>query len=254
MEQFTQASSNDLPKSSKDITNAPHTYTVIEKIKQDELINSNHNLESITDDAWSDALKAAKQINAPQATKLMQGYKTTQQFMLLLSGTVRVYKPSKNGREITLYRVNPGDLCVLSLNSLYQNQDYGIAADAETDIYALGISAQSFRTVFNTSEKFRDFVLSTLNSRLCELMCLVQDTTFVNLDVRLANLLITLCNTQNSIHIEITHQDLARELGTTREMISRILKDFEQKNFIKLSRGYINILSHEGLLLLKAEM
>lgn len=254
MTQFDQVPFDDVEKSAQNINELSRTFSVIEKLKQDALINSYPDLASISDDVWAEALKTATQIKVPQSTKLMQGHKTTQQFMLLLSGTVRVYKPSKNGREITLYRVQPGDICVLSLNSLYQNRDYGISADAETDIYALGISAKSFRAVFNTSEKFRDFVLSTLNSRLCELMCLIQDTTFETLDVRLSNLLINLCKTQNSIYIEITHQDLARELGTTREMISRILKEFEQKSYIKLSRGYINILSHEGLLLLKSEV
>lgn len=245
MEQPNQTSSDNLTNSSHN--NVPETNSIIERIKQNALINSYPDLASITDDVWSEALKSATQIKVSRTTNLISSYKTTQQFMLLLSGTVRIYKPSKNGREITLYRIQPGDLCVLSLNSLYQNKDYGIAADAETDIYALGISAQSFRSVFNQSEKFRDFVLSTLSSRLCELMCLIQDTTFETLDIRLSSLLMNLSTTQNSTNIEITHQDLSRELGTTREMVSRILKNFEQKNYIKLCRGFINILSFEGL-------
>lgn len=221
--------------------------TVLIRIENEVLVNTYPDLASIEDSSWIRAIRSAQQIRVPQGTSLLRGYAQMQQFMLLLQGTVRVFYPSKCGREITLYRVHPGDLCILSLNSLYQNKDYGVCAETDTDIYALGISAQDFQLVIRESEKFRDFVLSTLNGRLCELMCLVQDTVFENLDVRLACLIGKLIRKQNSILIKITHQALAYDLGTTREMVSRILKDFEQQELIKLSRGHIEVLSVEGL-------
>jgi len=221
--------------------------SVLQMIEREILVNSYPELANIDDVAWANAIRTSRQIKVPRGTTLMRGNAPMQQFMLLLAGSIRVYNPSKSGREITLYRVNPGDLCILSLNSLYQNRNYGVFAEAETDIYALGISAQDFQSVLNESEKFRNFVLSTLNSRLCDLMCLIQDTVFENLDLRLACLIDRLSKQENSLRVEITHQSLARELGTTREMVSRILKEFEQLKIIKLSRGYMDILSAEGL-------
>ena len=221
--------------------------SVLQMIERAVLVNSYPELANIDDVAWATAIRTARQIKAPRGTTLMRGNAPMQQFMLLLTGTIRVYTPSKSGREITLYRVNPGDLCILSLNSLYQNRNYGVFAEAETDIYALGISAQDFQSVLNESEEFRNFVLSALNARLCDLMCLIQDTAFENLDLRLARLIDRLSKQGESLRVDITHQALARELGSTREMISRILKEFEQRKIIKLSRGFIDILSAESL-------
>ncbi len=221
----------------------------LQLLERELLVNSYPEWANIDDIAWTNAIRASRQIKASRGTTLMRGSAPMQQIMLLLSGSIRVYNPSKSGREITLYRVSPGDLCILSLNSFYQNKGDGVfaEAEAETDINALGINSQDFQIVLRESEKFRNIVLSTLNSHLCDLMCLIQETAFENLDIRLANLIAQLAKQGKTVRIDITHQALARELGTTREMISRILKEFEQRKIIKLSRGFMDILSPEGL-------
>jgi len=209
------------------------------------LLSVYETLSLIDDPVWLEAIDTARELKAPKNTTLMNGNLSDGQFMLILAGTVRIYKPASDGREITLYRVRPGDLCILSLNSLYQNIKYNVIAKSETDIYALSISQKNFSEVINKSKNFRDFVLSTLNKRLCDLMCLVQDTAFENLSARMETAIKNVFIQAKNKRLYITHQHLAHELGTTREVISRILKDFEKKNIISLHRGYIEIINIE---------
>lgn len=205
-------------------------------------------LARIRDKAWLTAIQNAVHHRFSARTILLRGDVPVSQFLLMIEGSVRVYYPAHDGREITLYRVQPGDLCILSLNSLYQNRYFDVVAQASTDVYALAISAADFRAALAASEAFRTYVLSTLSGRLCELMCLVQDTAFQTLNVRLACLLGRLFERAKTGTIQVTHQQLAQEIGTTREVVSRILKEFEQQECIRLARGQIVLNDGSGLL------
>ena len=205
-------------------------------------------LARIRDKAWLTAIQNAVHHRFSARTILLRGDVPVSQFLLMIEGSVRVYYPAHDGREITLYRVQPGDLCILSLNSLYQNRYFDVVAQASTDVYALAISAADYRAALAASEAFRTYVLSTLSGRLCELMCLVQDTAFQTLNVRLACLLGRLFERAKTGTIQVTHQQLAQEIGTTREVVSRILKEFEQQECIRLARGQIVLNDGSGLL------
>jgi CRP/FNR family transcriptional regulator len=174
---------------------------------------------------------------------IYDGQTRCNQFVLLLSGTVRVYHVAPDGREMTMYRIEPGDLCVLSLTSLMNNIHYNVIAKSDTDIKALGISKEDFNQSLAESEKFRNFVISTLSGRLCDLMFLIQDTAFQTIQVRLACLLVKMFAMANTSTVATTHQNLAHEIGTSREVISRILKEFEHDNCIRITRGHIELLS-----------
>jgi len=143
--------------------------------------------------------------------------------------------------------VEAGGLCALSLNSMLQNFTFNAIAETESDVTALVISEDEFKATMNGSETFRNYVLSSLTERLCETMYLLQDTAFNHLNMRLACMLGGLFERNQGALLKITHQDLAHELGTTREVISRILKEFEKQNCVKLSRGRIELASAEGL-------
>ncbi len=212
----------------------------------DVLLSSYPALARISDPAWVRAVQNAAHHRIPAGAQMLPP--AGNEFILVLEGVVRVYYPAQDGREITLYRMHAGDLCVLSLNSLLQKRDFHVMVQTSTDIYALGISAADFWAALGSSEAFRTYVLSELNGRLCEMMCLVQDTAFQNLNVRLACLLGRLFERAKSTTIHVTHQALAQELGTTREVVSRILKEFEQQDCIRLSRGQIVLNSESGLL------
>ncbi len=204
-------------------------------------------LSKIDDPVWDQVISDARVMNIPRNTEIYNVSSRCENFVLLLEGSVRVYYPAPDGREITMYRITPGDLCVLSLTSMLNNRNYTVVAKTESDVTAMAITETQFREVMDQSEKFRDYVMTTLSERLCDLICLVQDTVFQNLHVRIACVLDKMFRRTNSVHINTTHQSLAHEIGTTREVISRILKEFEKENYIKISRGTIEITSYDDI-------
>ncbi|RDH84739.1 MAG: Crp/Fnr family transcriptional regulator [endosymbiont of Galathealinum brachiosum] len=215
--------------------------------RQNELKQAYPFLGDVNDPAWVETINNAKKLNVKPHTTMFHGSSACNKFMLILKGTIRIYQIADDGREITLYRVEAGGLCVLSLNSMLQKHAYNAVAKTETDVTALVLSADDFNGAMNGIEKFRNYVLTSLTDRLCETMYLVQDTAFNHLNMRLACMLGGLFERNKGAALKITHQDLAHELGTTREVVSRILKEFEKENCVKLSRGRINLASTEGL-------
>ncbi len=180
-------------------------------------------------------------------TILFQESDPCRNFMWLTEGTVRIYKHSEEGRELTLYRVNPGELCLLSINSLLSDRPYPAAARAETPVRGLAISGLDFQRCIDESAGFRRYVLGTLSERINHMMTLVTDVAFRRLDLRLACLLGHLFERSSGEPLRCTHAQLARELGTTREVISRILKEFEHQGCVRLERGRIHLESEQGL-------
>jgi len=204
-------------------------------------------LDKINDQTWLTAIGRAKAMQAPAQTILFSGNEPCNNFILILEGTIRIYQTAPDGREMTLYRINAGDICVLSLNSMLQKQSFNAVAETDTPVSCLVMSANDFHSAMNGSETFRNFVISTLTERLCEAMHLIQNTAFNHLNMRLACMLGSLFERNQGGVLHITHQELAHELGTTREVVSRILKEFEKNDCVKLSRGKIELASAEGL-------
>lgn len=168
-------------------------------------------------------------------------------FIWLTSGSVRVYKHSPDGREVTLYRVEPGDLCVLSLNSLLGNRPYPAEAKTEGSISGIMLNSKKFMYGVHHSDTFRTYVLRIMTDRINDMMTLVSEIAFQRLDLRLACMLGQRFERTGGESLQITHAELARELGTTREVVSRILKEFEHQQCIRLSRGNIHLVSQQGL-------
>lgn len=168
-------------------------------------------------------------------------------FIWLLDGSVRLYKHSIDGREVTLYRVRAGELCILSLNNLLHGRAYTAEACSELPVTGLLFSGLDFHAAFDTSQGFRRYVLEVLASRLDEVMNLVADIVFRRLDLRLACLLGQMFERSRGEPLDVTHDALAREVGTSREVISRILKEFEHQKCVRLARGRIYLVSAQGL-------
>ena len=215
--------------------------------RRKDLISSYPILGKIDNPEWLKTIDRAKSMEASPNTIMFSGSTPCNNFMLILKGVIRIYQTAADGREITLYRVEAGDLCILSLNSMLQNRAFNAIAETDTDVTALVLSAEDFHHSMNVSETFRNYVLTTLTERLCETMYMIQDTAFNHLNMRLACMLGSLFERNQGPVLRITHQDLAHELGTTREVISRILKEFERQNCVHLSRGQIELASAEGL-------
>lgn len=199
------------------------------------------------DDNCRKLLLQARAVSFNTGTILFRESDLCLDFMWLLDGTVRLYKYSQDGREVTLYRVCAGELCILSLNNLLHGRPYMAEARCEEPVSGLLISGSEFQMAIDTSSGFRSYVLGTLVNRLDEVMRLVADVVFRRLDLRLACLLGQMFERTQGEPLEVTHDALAREVGTSREVASRILKEFEHQQCIRLSRGRIHLVSAQGL-------
>lgn len=199
------------------------------------------------DDEYRSLLVRARTVNFSSGTVLFRESDPCNDFMWLLEGAVRLYKHSPDGREVTLYRVNAGELCILSLNNLLHGRQHAAAARCEEPVSGLLFTGSDFLAAFDASAGFRRYVLSVLVNRLEEMMRLVGDVVFRRLDLRLACLLGQMFERSHGAALEVTHDALAREVGTTREVVSRILKEFEHQQCIRLTRGRITLVSAKGL-------
>jgi CRP/FNR family transcriptional regulator len=158
-------------------------------------------------------------------------------YLLVLSGSVRVQMVSQSGREIVLYRVAEGEACLLTTAYLLAGRPYAAEGVAETEIEAVAIPAERFDRLIAASAPFRRFVFAAYGSRLTDMMMLVEEVAFRRLDIRLAGLL--LARADGAGQIGATHQALAAELGSAREVVSRQLKEFERAGMVTLGRGRI---------------
>lgn len=188
---------------------------------------------------WLAILDNAQIMNVPAKTVLASAGSACNNFMLLLDGSVRIYQNTEDGREMTLYRIAPGDICLMSLNSLIHDRPFRANASAETDINLILLRAEDFHEAMRVSDAFRQLILSSLVDTVCTIVQNFYVTAFEPLDMRLACLLGRLFERNGSDVLDITHQALAQELGTTREVISRLLKKLEQQECIVLRRGKI---------------
>lgn len=164
---------------------------------------------------------------------------------LLLSGVVRVYQISDTGREITLYRVNNGESCVLTANAILNHTSFPAIATVEQDAEAVMITANDFLALMRRHETWQRFVFHLMSQRMMQLMSLVDEVVFSRMDTRVAAHLLKLGRQSNPM--QITHHDIAVELGSSREVISRLLEDFASRKLIRLSRGVCEIIDFNGL-------
>jgi CRP/FNR family transcriptional regulator len=165
---------------------------------------------------------------------------------LVLSGTVRVYKVGESGREITLYRIEENESCILTASCILGQTDFPAIAMVETPVQAILIPAPILRQWVEQYEVWRDYIFSLLSKRLSMVIATVEEVAFRRVDVRIAEFLASLA--EEKTEVNITHQEIAFELGTAREVVSRILKDFERENILSLARGSITFHNKPALL------
>ncbi|MBK6794045.1 MAG: Crp/Fnr family transcriptional regulator [Anaerolineales bacterium] len=164
---------------------------------------------------------------------------------LLISGVVRVYKVGETGREITLYRFGNGSSCILTANAILSRNTFPAIATVEQNAEAVMIPADVFRDWVKRYDLWRDFVFDLLSQRLYTVMAVVDEVVFQRMDRRVATLLLKRGRISNPIRI--THQEIASELGSSREVISRLLEDFIHESSIQAGRGSIEIMDFELL-------
>ncbi|MFN0303234.1 MAG: Crp/Fnr family transcriptional regulator [Burkholderiales bacterium] len=175
-------------------------------------------------------------------TVLFDAHQPCGGFPLVLEGSIRVAKSAPNGREIVLYRVEPGESCILSGSCLMGETPYSASAVAETDVTLVSIPPVLFQDLMVNDEPFRRYVFGMVGARLAEVMELVEEVAFRRLDARLAQLLI-----HRGPVIHATHQRIAEELGSVREIASRLLRSFEVRGWVKLDRERVTVLDPKSL-------
>lgn len=209
-------------------------------------------LREIDDAAWQQAAIQAQVMDVPKGTTLFRDGDLCQGYVFVIDGAVRVQKIDAQGREIVLYRVEEGQTCMLTTSCLAGNQAYPAEGMAETDVKLAMLPAAVFDTAVADSNAFRRFVLASIGTRIGDLMMLVEDVAFGRMDLRLARLLLRRSEGNGSV-LRCTHQELAVELGTAREVVSRLLKEFERKGWLALRRGAIEVVNRQALAALKED-
>jgi CRP/FNR family transcriptional regulator len=175
----------------------------------------------------------------PEATQIYIEGDNCQGIAFVLSGEIRIYKIGETGREITLYEIGPGETCILNASCILSGSTYPANAIVASDASILLVPSADFHELVTTHEKMRVFVFSLLSRRLATVMELVEEVAFGRMDQRLLDYLI---EKSEGGRLETTHQIIANDLGTSREVVSRLLKDFERKQQVRLSRNLITLL------------
>lgn len=166
-------------------------------------------------------------------------------YLVVLAGRVKVFNRAENGREILLYRLSAGDSCVLTTSCLFGNRNYPAEGKTESDVTALTIPVAQFNLALQESAVFREQVFSAFSEHMTELITLVEEVAFGRLDARLARYLLKQSDT--NLTLVSTHQNIATELGSAREVISRLLKELESQDMITITRGKISIQNPDAL-------
>lgn len=180
-------------------------------------------------------------IERPAGTVLFEEGSACGGLLLLEAGLVRVSRTSQEGRELQLYRVEPGETCVLTVGCLLGGSAYPARGVAETDVRGIFLPAGLFEPLAAESAPFRAFVFRAFGDRLAALVDLAAAVSFEALDRRLARALLERVRTSGRIVVEVTHAELAAELASAREHVSRLLGGFADAGVLELGRGRVTV-------------
>ncbi len=180
----------------------------------------------------------AKEVQMPKGMELFMQGDTCPEILFLTEGNVRVYRLHESGQEITLYFLEPGEQCNVNLNSAFTQTPAVGTAVTESEISGYLLPAEIVRQIYTEEAPYQQFVFELFARRLESMAGLVEDVRFKKLDHRLLDWL----HEQPKKEIIITHEKLASHLGTSREVISRLLKEFEHNGIVVLHRGRIELL------------
>jgi len=183
-------------------------------------------------------LSNARRQSIPPGVHVYTEGDSCQMFLFLLSGEIRIYKTGATGREITLYDIGAGETCIVNASCILSGAPAPANAITQTDCDALLLPATMFRDLTSRYEVVREYVFRVLAGNLANVMSLVEEVAFGRVDERLMDYLV---EKSEDGELHTTHQKLANDIGTSREVVSRVLKDFERKGRLTLSRNHIRL-------------
>jgi len=194
--------------------------------------------EELSNEAQTLLLSHAKAVKMPKGMELFAQGDQCKEILFLVDGSVRVYRLHESGQEITLYFLENGEQCNVNLNSAFTNTPAIGTAVCESEVEGYLLPADVVKTIYAAEAPYQQFVFTLFARRLEGMAGLIEDVRFKKLDHRLLDWL----HEQESFEINITHEKLASHLGTSREVISRLLKEFEHNGIVQLHRGRIDVL------------
>ncbi len=202
-------------------------------------------LKNATNDKGEHITEFSQQVVLPAGTTLFRKGEQCQNYMLVISGSIKVFSYGENGKAIVLYHLIAGNSCILTTSCLLSSDDYPAEGVTESDVIALVIPRDIFNHFIAQSTPFRELVFNTYGEKISSLIALVNNISFSRLERRIAKFLID--NSPSKLPLTITHQNIADELGSAREVVSRQLKEFEKKGWVKLNRGKVEIINYSSL-------
>lgn len=167
--------------------------------------------------------------------------------LIIKNGTLRTYILSDEGREVTLYRLESGDICILSASCILQSITFDVHVDAETDCDIIQINSNIFSKLTSENIYAENFTYQLTTERFSDVMWAMQQILFTSFDKRLATFLIDEASKTSSDTIKMTHEQIAKYMGSAREVVSRMLKYFVNEGCVSLSRGGIQIIDKKKL-------
>lgn len=186
-----------------------------------------------------------KKFEAKKGQIVFQAGQSCPGFVLLQEGTIKVTLTGLSGRELVLYRVRPGEVCLQTLSCLINDQPYGAEGVAQSDLKGHLVPAGEFREKFAADEQFRDMIMHSVSSRFSEYQQLIEDVALTGFDSRLAKVLLRECNKDGTV--EMTHAELAVETASGRAYVTRRLAEFAKRGWVRQNDDGVVILQNRKL-------
>lgn len=185
--------------------------------------------------------------NVKKGTVIYSGSLDCTGLFLVKSGQLRAYILSDQGREITLYRLFDRDMCLFSASCMIHSMQFEMTIEAEKDTELWMIPAETYKSIMEESAPLANYTNELMASRFSEVMWLIEQILWKSLDKRVAEFLLEEAAIEDTSRLKITHEAIANHLGSHREVITRMLRYFQNEGMVKLSRGMITILDEDKL-------
>lgn len=192
-------------------------------------------------------LQSIALVNYSQGDNIYNALNDCVGVMLVKSGGLRTYILSEDGRDVTLYRLRPGDICILSASCLLKNITFDVYIDAEVDSEVYMINSYTYSKIQEKNVYVENFSLKLAVDRFSDVMWAIEQMLFMKIDRRLATFLFDEAAKSSTHNIKMTHEQIAKYVGSAREVISRMLKQFERDGLIEMKRGGLRIVEMEKL-------
>jgi CRP/FNR family transcriptional regulator len=203
--------------------------------------------DKLSEDQQGRILGRLRLRSVKKGTVLHNGGEDCTGLLLVKSGRLRAYILSEAGREITIYRLFDRDICLFSASCMMRSIQFEVTIEAEQDTELWVIPAEVYRKLMEESAPLSNYTNELMASRFSEVMCLIEQVLWKSMDQRIAKFLLEESVIEGTNRLSITHETIANHLGTHREVVTRMLRYFQNEGMVKLSRGVVELTDEDGL-------